>query len=477
MGIAARGRMVGRPAAISAVSRPRLPGHAPRRVRSAAAAVAALALASVTVAVVRRDTAATDRPLTSPAAPVATPTTAVPATSTTASPALTPAVPLVSALGAIWARTPGGCLTVTTTEGTVFEANPRQQVAPASVIKLITAVAALRVLGDETRFRTVVRSTAPPANGVVNGDVWLVGGGDPVLGTDAWAAEDPKERAVHTSLDALADRLVAAGVRRIEGRVVGDESRYDATRYVASWPPRLIADGEAGPLSALAVNDGFRVWGHPGVAFTDPPHDAAALFAELLAARGIAVLGAGSGRATGTVELAGIDSVPVGDLVTAMLRYSDNESADLLVKEMGLRRYGAGTTATGVRVVTELLSTLGLRTSDAVIADGSGLSDADRVTCGLLTSVLSAEASLLRERLPVAGRDGTLANVLVGTPAAGRVRAKTGSLDYIAGFAGYVDATSGERLTFSYVINGLPKGSSGRALRDAVATALVTRPV
>src|SRR3546814_12354737 len=89
------------------------------------------------------------------------------------------------------------------------------------------------------------------------------------------------------SLDVLADRVVAAGVRRVEGRVVGDESRYDAERYVDTWPDRLIADGEVGPLSALTVNDGFLIWGHPGVPFDDPPTDAAVVFAELLAARGV----------------------------------------------------------------------------------------------------------------------------------------------------------------------------------------------
>src|SRR3546814_18316135 len=84
------------------------------------------------------------------------------------------------------------------------------------------------------------------------------------------------------SLDVLADRVVAAGVRRVEGRVVGDERRYDAERYVDTWPDRLIADGEVGPLSALTDNDGFLIWGHPGVRFDDLHTQAVVGFATLL---------------------------------------------------------------------------------------------------------------------------------------------------------------------------------------------------
>lgn len=362
-------------------------------------------------------------------------------------------------------------------ERILYEANPDAEVAPASVTKLLTAAGALEGLGKETRLTTSVRAAAAPLDGIVAGGLWLVGGGDPVLGTDAWARRTGSQSPLYTSLDALADRVVAAGVRRVEAGVVGDESRYDRDRYVDTWPARLIADGEAGPLSALTVNDGFRVWGHPGVPFTDPPTDAAALFTELLVVRGVTV-GAGPTRAAagapaGGLELAGIQSPPVGELVRAMLWDSDNGTAELLVKELGLRSHGEGSTAAGVRALRALLAVGRIPLQGVVIADGSGLSDAARLTCRSLTTLLAARSADLSDRLPVSGRDGTLARRFVNSPAAERLRAKTGSLDGVAALAGYADDTAGATLSFSYIINGLPQGASGRELQDAVAAALV----
>ena len=361
----------------------------------------------------------------------------------------------------------------------LYEANPDGEVVPASITKLLTGVAALEVLGQDARLKTSVLASAARLDGVVAGDLWLVGGGDPVLGTDAWAGRRENQAGLHTSLDALADRVVAAGLRRVEGRVVGDEGRYDGDRYVDTWPSRLIADGEAGPLSALTVNDGFRVWGHPGVPFQDPPTDAAGLFTELLAARGVVVAGPPAsgtrGNATGNaIVIASIESPPVGDLVQAMLRDSDNGTAELLVKELGVRRFAQGSTAAGVRALREHLGgRVPLPLQGVVIADGSGLSDVARLTCRAVTRLLAARAAVLAGRLAVAGRDGTLARRFANGPAAGRLRAKTGSLDSVAALAGYADNRTGAALSFAYIINGLPHGATGRALQDAVAAALV----
>ena len=384
---------------------------------------------------------------------------------------------MTMALNAIWDAGPGGCLTVRSGERILYEANADAEVVPASVTKLLTAAGALEGLGQETRLRTSVRADTTPVDGVVTGGLWLVGGGDPVLGTDAWARRAGSQSPLYTSLDSLADRVVAAGVLRVEGGIVGDESRYDADRYVDTWPARLRADGEAGPLSALTVNGGFRVWGHPGTPFTDPPAEAAALFTELLAERGVAVASPPARAATGApargTELAQIQSPPVGELVRAMLQDSDNGTAELLVKELGLRNFGEGSTVAGARALRELLSGGRIPLQGVVITDGSGLSDLARVTCRSLTTLLAARSADLSDRLPVSARDGTLARRFVNTPAAGRLRAKTGSLDGVAALAGYADNAAGATLTFSYIINGLPRGASGRALQDAVAAALV----
>lgn len=401
----------------------------------------------------------------------------LPPTATAPNPDAAPSPEMTLALNAVWNAGPGGCLTVRSGERILYEANPDAEVAPASVTKLLTAAGALEGLGHGTRLRTSVRADAAPVDGVVAGGLWLVGGGDPVLGTDAWARRTGSGSPLYTSLDALADRVVAAGVRRVEEGIVGDERRYDRDRYVDTWPARLIADGEAGPLSALTVNDGFRVWSHPGVPFTDPPAEAAALLTELLVARGVTVgappTRAAAGAPAPGVELSQIESPPIGELVRAMLRDSDNGTAELLLKELGLRNYGDGSTAAGVRALRDLLAGGRIPLQGVVIADGSGLSDAARLTCRSLTTLLAARSADLADRLPVSGRDGTLARRFVNTPVAGRLRAKTGSLDGVAALAGYADTTAGATLSFSYIINGLPRGASGRALQDAVAAALV----
>jgi len=447
-----------------------------RHVRAAAlaAALSVLAAAAVVALAARpeRERANGRQP-----EPTSTTATAIVATTTTPVNSRPAAVDddLTAALDAVWANTPSGCLSVSRRGAVLYDANGAAAVAPASAIKVITAAAALDVLGADARFVTRIRADAPVQDGRIAGDVWLVGGGDPVLGEAEWARAT-EQTGVFTSLDALADEVVAAGVRDISGRVVGDESRYDQQRYLDSWPAHFIDDGEIGPMSALSVNDSFRTWTHPGIPFRDPPAEAAARFRELLRERGVTVGGAStSGPAPSAgVDVASIESRPLRDLVGGMLRESDNGTAELLVKEIGYRRSGVGSTAAGAAAVQAALAERGLPVTGSTIADGSGLSALDRVSCALLASAVSSGPDALRVALPVAARDGTLRNRFVGTPVAGRLRAKTGSLDGVAALAGVAENVAGERIDFSYIVNGLPHGNSGRALQDAFAIAVVT---
>ena len=442
-----------------------------------AAAVAVAGVAAATVGRAPEQTTAS-APSASTATTSVSATAQLPAsTSLTTSPAPPPPgapTDLTAALDEVAAAMPAGCVAVASPGGTVYETNPGVGFVPASAIKVVTAAAALEVLGVDARLRTSVRVATPPVDGTVIGDLWVVGGGDPVLGTDAWARD--QQPALYTSLDGLADGVVAAGVRRVGGNVVGDESRYDALRTVETWPARFVADGEVGPLSALTVNDGFRVWAHPGsVPFEDPAAGAAELFVELLEARGVEVTGAATaGRAPAGTELAAVESPPVGDLVEAMLLDSDNGTAELLVKELGVQRGGGGSTTAGVAAVVSVLDASRFPVAGSVIADGSGLSDADRVTCELLVAVLLARQEVLAPRLAVAGESGTLARRFVGTPAAGRLRAKTGSLHGVTAITGYVESNAGEVLTFAFVVNGLPEDSPlATPLQDSLVLALV----
>jgi D-alanyl-D-alanine carboxypeptidase/D-alanyl-D-alanine-endopeptidase (penicillin-binding protein 4) len=217
-------------------------------------------------------------------------------------------------------------------------------------------------------------------------------------------------------------------------------------------------------MSALLVNDGLVAFPpSPDVRVPkETPADDAATHAadqltQLLVARGVTVDGApGSGPApTDAKEVAHLDSQPVGAITAAMLTESDNGSAELLTKELGVRDSGVGSTAAGVAAVTKALRGEDLPLDDSVQFDGSGLADDDRATCAAVQALLDRQgpASAFATSLPVAGQTGTLAERFLDTPLAGRLHAKTGTLNQSTALAGYLDTVQGARASFAFLIN------------------------
>ena len=381
---------------------------------------------------------------------------------------------------------PDSCLVVEADGREVLAHQPDTALVPASTHKTLVGAAILETLGPEHRFSTELQAGGMDGAGVVQGDAWLVGGGDPQLSSDAFAATDEREEVARTSMEDLADAIAAAGVTRITGRLVADETRYDTDRTVGSWRP---VDGitSPGPLSALAVNDGFSSFptsadpAAPRVPSPDPPRSAAATLAFLLAERGVAVDGgiAVGAAPDGAVVLAAVESAPLDELVGQMLTYSDNHSSELLLKELGLQEAAAGTTAAGADAVGQVLAQAGVDVSGATFVDGSGLSDTNLVTCDLLAAAL-AEAgpdSPLGAGLSVAGESGTLASLFRDTPAQGRLLAKTGSLNDVRSLAGFVTNDVGDDLVFSLLINRPPFVEDADVeLRTNIALALADYP-
>jgi D-alanyl-D-alanine carboxypeptidase/D-alanyl-D-alanine-endopeptidase (penicillin-binding protein 4) len=261
--------------------------------------------------------------------------------------------------------------------------------------------------------------------------------------------------------------------------VVGDETRYDAERLVPSWSPSYIANFEISPLSALVVNKAFATTRPPSVAVSPPAH-AAGVLAGLLRARGVTVGATAAGKApAGAPLVTSIDSAPLSDVVAEILQNSDNMAAEMLVKELGTRPGSPGTTAAGLAAVAGQLQKLaGVGADEMATVDGSGLDRSDRLTCGVLQRVLdkAGDASPLASGLPEAGRNGTLFKRFSATPAAGKVRAKTGSLNGVIGLAGFASGQGGRNLTFSLLANDLPSDSAGSALQDKVVSVLAGYP-
>jgi serine-type D-Ala-D-Ala carboxypeptidase/endopeptidase (penicillin-binding protein 4) len=370
------------------------------------------------------------------------------------------------------ASPPAACLTVESQGDALFEHNPTLPLAGASTQKLLTATGLLLARGPEARLETRAVAAASPRGGVVAGDLFVVGGGDAALGTPAWSrdAPDPRDRVVH-DVDGLVDAIVAAGVTRVEGSVVGDGSRYDGERYNPAWPPRFIGQDAIGPIGGLMVNDGFAAFSPAQSAAAtvpapDPAADAARVVTDRLRAKGVAVVGAPrAGRAPdGGTEVASMASPPVSQIVAEMLTHSDNETAEAALKEIGVSASGNGSAAAGKAALTQLLTDAGVAVDGVGLVDGSGLSNQGRLTCGTLTELLNLPEAgpVLRDGLAVAGETGTLAERWRGTQVAGRLRAKTGSLRNVTALAGEVEPMGAlGRVTFAYVANVPDPGPLG----------------
>jgi D-alanyl-D-alanine carboxypeptidase/D-alanyl-D-alanine-endopeptidase (penicillin-binding protein 4) len=375
------------------------------------------------------------------------------------------------------------CLAVDDSRGpTVYRQRPDLSLLPASNLKLLTATAVLARIPESERLQTEARAVRPPVGGVVNGDLWVVGAGDPLLATADFSAQagyqhQPRPR---TALEDLADTLVAAGVRQVQGRILGDETRYDTQRVVPTWSPSYLTNGEVGPMSALTVNDNFSQWTPREIPAPSPAANASSVLARLLVAHGVQVGGTGEGAAppTATTVVGAVDSAPIADLVGVVLTQSDNLGAELLTKELGRRFAGAGTTAAGLGVTRSALQDMHLPLEGVAMVDGSGLDRSDRLTCDALQATLAhgGENGELGRILPVAGRNGTLARRFIGTPAAGRIRAKTGSLKGVNALSGWASTSDGRSLQFALVANDLPNEATGTSLEDRVVSALALWP-
>lgn len=337
---------------------------------------------------------------------------------------------------------------------------------PASNVKLLVAAVADALMGPEFRFTTAVKATVG-AGGVVDGDLYLVGGGDPVLSEPWWQTSGitllPPN--VITDITKLADQVKAAGVTKITGSVIGDDTRYDDERFAPTVPKQVKSQLEALPVSALEVND-TRV--NNQLALDRPTVASARVFAKLLKDRGIEIGGNSDEAATpeGTPEIATIQSAPLPQILHEMLAQSDNLTAEMMLKEIAVQSKRPGTRQEGIKIVTDTVQSWGAAVGSVAIVDGSGISDENRVTCNALLTVLRHGniAGPVGKGLAVLGEGGTtLDGVLTNSPAAGKLRAKTGTLTNADGvknkpgaktLAGYYPVEGGGQIEFAILLNG-----------------------
>ncbi|MFL5942318.1 MAG: D-alanyl-D-alanine carboxypeptidase/D-alanyl-D-alanine-endopeptidase [Gaiellaceae bacterium] len=328
---------------------------------------------------------------------------------------------------------------------TLFAQNSGRALRPASNEKLATTYAALSALGPAFRIETDVLGDGQQSGTTWQGNLVLKGYGDPALTT--------------TKLVSLAQQVAAAGIRHVSGRILGDESWFDARRTGVGWKAQFYLQ-QSPALSALIVNRGWTGRYETG----RPALMAAQLFRLELRRAGVTVVGgAAVGIATdGATQLAGVQSPPVSALVRHMDVDSDNFYAEMLMKEVGAVQGSGGSAAAGLAVTRGLLAAAGVPLAGVRMVDGSGLSLIDRWTAGALATLLRTMwldpdlRPYVVPALPVAGETGTLEHRMRSRPARGLVRAKTGTTNNSSALSGFV----GDRYVFSIVENGRPVHTS-----------------
>jgi D-alanyl-D-alanine carboxypeptidase/D-alanyl-D-alanine-endopeptidase (penicillin-binding protein 4) len=319
----------------------------------------------------------------------------------------------------------------------LYALRPAAARLPASVEKLYTtATALLRMSPTGTLDTRAVSDGQVDAGGVLRGNLVLVGGGDPFFG-DAAAAK-------------LAMAVKEAGIARIDGAVVGDESRFDRRRSgcCGGYDPDL-----GGVLSALAYDRGVFA----GALQLSAARFAATRFAERLRTAGVR---AGARPRAGTApvaaqEIASVPSLPVRELIRFINVPSNNFAAEMLLKALGERYRDSGSTRGGADVVRETMAGVGARAS---VADGSGLSRADRTSPRDVVRLLERMdepdvGEAFRSSLAIAGRTGTVKRRMRRTPAAERCRVKTGTLRDVSALAGYCRTPGGRDIAFALMFN------------------------
>ncbi|MGH2859198.1 MAG: D-alanyl-D-alanine carboxypeptidase/D-alanyl-D-alanine-endopeptidase [Solirubrobacteraceae bacterium] len=340
---------------------------------------------------------------------------------------------------------------------TLFSRRAAVRRPPASVEKLWTTVALLRRLGPDTRFHTTVLGTGSVRGGVLHGNLYLRGGGDPTFGdttfNQVWnGGQGP-------TASELTAQLVARGIHRVTGWLYGDESLVDRRRGGLLTNYGVDVPDFGGQLSALTYDHGATA------AHYDPATFAAHELALTLRGSHIDVRASRRDGDTpsGAHVLATVSSPPIAAMTRLMDVPSDDLYAEMFAKQLGVLFGSGGTIAAGADVISDTIaSDYGLH---PLILDGSGLSRDDRSSplevVDLLREVWGTPVGReLAASMPTVGREGTVRGIGLRTRAAGNCIAKTGTLDDVTNLAGYCSTRGRRMLAFALMIDGPDNGSA-----------------
>jgi D-alanyl-D-alanine carboxypeptidase/D-alanyl-D-alanine-endopeptidase (penicillin-binding protein 4) len=366
-----------------------------------------------------------------------------------------------------------GLFVLDATSGRVVCARAQARKRPlASNMKLFTTSTALSRFGPEYRITTRLLADGQlDDRGVLHGSLYLRGAGDPALGAPAFYKRFLG--GLGTNLYALKSQLRADGVRAVSGRLYADDSVFDRLRGVAD--SGYATSPYVGPLSGLAFNSGYST-SHGGGFASDPAKLAATKLARSLRRSGVSIrtrvaLGATPPSAE---HLAAVRSPTMERLVEATDVYSNNFFAEMLMKLIGARFGGTGSTSAGAAVVEGFARGQG---SAVHAVDGSGLTRSNRASPLDVVRLLEAMREgavgdeFIRD-LALTGREGTVASRMRGTAAEARCRTKTGTLTGVSNLSGYCFTRSGRTMIFSILMGSVHDLGLAHLEQDRIAAAI-----
>jgi D-alanyl-D-alanine carboxypeptidase/D-alanyl-D-alanine-endopeptidase (penicillin-binding protein 4) len=369
------------------------------------------------------------------------------------------------------------------TGDTLYSRNSGRLFMPASNMKIVTGSVALALLGPDYRYRTAFVSRGAIRDSVLDGDLIVIGRGDPTVSNRAQQGD------ARSWMRRAADSIAARGIKRVTGSLIRGGNAFPDSIYGYGWELDDLSGDSGAPVDELLYDEGMTKT-HRVIAGRDTLVDIATraparTYLEALSAalteRGILV---GGGISDSTADIAAprtdtlfvVSSPPLRDILRLFEKPSQNQIAEILLHTVGLEQTGVGSADSGSAVVSRQLLEWGAERDGFVVYDGSGMSRHDLLSPETIVRTLVAIGrdtafSAFYEALPVAGVDGTLKSRMKATPAEGNMHAKTGSLQFVRSLSGYVTDADGDRLVFSLLHNHftVPVDSVSRFQNDVGA--------
>lgn len=415
-------------------------------------------------------TAATPKPLPNPDRPAVTPRIGGGATVSAGR-----ACNAMRRLARFGNSAPGLSVKNLTSGKTVCSLHARSKRVLASNTKIFTTATTLGRLGPNRRYMTRVFAGGKVTGGVLKGNLFLKGGGDPSLGQSRFLAA--YSGGAGARIERLAAKVANAGIKRVTGRLIGDETVFDRRRGVLD--SGFATSPYIGPLSGLSINAGYTSASFSRFS-SNPARLATRIMARELRQRGIRI-GRGIAlkktpkKAMKGGALARLASPTMTWMARITNKNSNNFFAEMLLKNLGASVRKAGSTRQGTVVTGRYARKLGSAVNQV---DGSGLTASNRATPANVVRMLARtrerpSGQSFIDSLAIAGRDGTLSDRMRGSAAQDNCHAKTGTITGVSALSGYC-LNGKSKYAFSILMNGVSNLYSAHRGQDKIA-ALIAR--